>query len=1039
LDEPLPGFLANVIVLNEYDAYGNLVFVIDPRGYLTRSVFDSSNFFLYPTQEIRPPTNGGTTVHVMEIVTDLRYGKPLQVKVDRNLDGTDEVTSYQYDSLGRLTRKDFTPSGCAGSAFPSLEQYDYFFASETASTFEGMLTRVEARTCEPNAPGGYLTTQALSDGLGRARLAKTQQVIGGSSILETVVREQREYDAAGRPTRLFAPYVAAQGNAFPNPAGSGIAFTATSYLLNGGSVPDPLGRPHQVTPPDGHPTTTYHEGRQTRTLNPAGGEIVVLRDHLGREIKRTLKDNGVAEMWFDYTVDGLGRAIATQTSGDPATNVTVVYDTLGRKIQVDDPDSGLWSYGYDAGGNLIYQDDPKAGQHVEFAYDEHNRIQRRCILSQDGYESGIQPCDYGPGFESSYTYDSTGSGNFGLGQVALVADLSGSETFAYDDRGRVIVNSKTIQGVTAEMTFAYDGAGHLLQMTYPGDPQHEVVSYGYNLAGQATSVTSDTFADDYLVAAQYDLFGRPLRLAHGNGRDDAFQYYGAPESFRLSRITSGPPAAQGASAFLDVSYDYNDLGKISGVTDHRNSSGSLSNQATYGYDGLGRLSSVSGPALTGSYGFDEFGNLALKEDQAIEYAGLPHQATEHAGVSLAYDANGNRTAKGDLDPVTHEVLDGESSVYDKLGRLVTAKVGPAASPDYTIAYLYDYASRRVRKTVNGGLPVLYFNDYLEYQDGQVQKYYFLGNRRLAARVDDAELTALLFGGYRLGRKLDWGPLVQGGALVLLGSALLLLLVRSGRSPVRVGVAVSSSRALGSSLLVVVALVPSVFLFPRSAAAWCTPAGYLWHYHLDHLGSTQVTSEANGALLQQVRYRPYGEVRGRFNSAGNPVGLGELYRREFSAYESQQESELQYAGARFYDPTMGQFLSHDPAGQFASPYAYGPWDPINGNDPGGTDWILVAVLIGISIAISGLEALYAASGPNGSTSAALKAFGIGLATIAVTYGVLGPVSNFVSQALHPAVAFSLTAGPRSLRARASGEQPERVGPCKRRHRASNASL
>jgi RHS repeat-associated protein len=234
----------------------------------------------------------------------------------------------------------------------------------------------------------------------------------------------------------------------------------------------------------------------------------------------------------------------------------------------------------------------------------------------------------------------------------------------------------------------------------------------------------------------------------------------------------------------------------------------------------------------------------------------------------------------------------------------------------------------------------------------VQKYYFLGDRRLASRIDDAELTAQLFGGYRLGRRFDWGPPIQVGALVLLGGAVLLLLVRSGRSPVRVGVAVGASRALGSSLLVVAALVPSVLLFPRSASAWsCVPGGFLWHYHLDHLGSTQVTSEANGALLYQTRYRPYGDIRGRFTSLGNPTGLGEIHRREFTTYESQQESELQVAGARFYDPTVGQFLSHDPAGQFASPYAYGPWDPINTIDPTGESAGLVVALIAAAIAIA----------------------------------------------------------------------------------------
>jgi hypothetical protein len=53
--------------------------------------------------------------------------------------------------------------------------------------------------------------------------------------------------------------------------------------------------------------------------------------------------------------------------------------------------------------------------------------------------------------------------------------------------------------------------------------------------------------------------------------------------------------------------------------------------------------------------------------------------------------------------------------------------------------------------------------------------------------------------------------------------------------------------------------------------------------------------------------------------------------------------------------MGQFLTHDPAGQFASPYAYGPGDPVNGTDPRG-QWFLTALLslIGLGAVSYGIQ-------------------------------------------------------------------------------------
>jgi RHS repeat-associated protein len=96
----------------------------------------------------------------------------------------------------------------------------------------------------------------------------------------------------------------------------------------------------------------------------------------------------------------------------------------------------------------------------------------------------------------------------------------------------------------------------------------------------------------------------------------------------------------------------------------------------------------------------------------------------------------------------------------------------------------------------------------------------------------------------------------------------------------------------------------------------------------------------------VRYKPYGEVRGRYACPGtSQVSLEQ--EPEFTGYETDSTSGLQYAGARYYDPVLGTFLTHDPARQFASPYAYGPWDPINGTDPNGEFWFIPAIVAVVS--------------------------------------------------------------------------------------------
>jgi RHS repeat-associated protein len=75
---------------------------------------------------------------------------------------------------------------------------------------------------------------------------------------------------------------------------------------------------------------------------------------------------------------------------------------------------------------------------------------------------------------------------------------------------------------------------------------------------------------------------------------------------------------------------------------------------------------------------------------------------------------------------------------------------------------------------------------------------------------------------------------------------------------------------------------------------------LYHYHVDHLGSVQVITREDGSIVQEVRYKPYGEVRYR---AGNSTN-----RYQFTGYQTEEYSGLEYAGARFYDPALGMFLT-----------------------------------------------------------------------------------------------------------------------------------
>jgi RHS repeat-associated protein len=122
----------------------------------------------------------------------------------------------------------------------------------------------------------------------------------------------------------------------------------------------------------------------------------------------------------------------------------------------------------------------------------------------------------------------------------------------------------------------------------------------------------------------------------------------------------------------------------------------------------------------------------------------------------------------------------------------------------------------------------------------------------------------------------------------------------------------------------------------TATATPTPPGGITgvlHYHYDHLGSVQVITDADGVPFAYIRYKPYGEIRGRWGA--DSCGDG-AYCHEFTGYDTEPISGLEYAVARVYDPTLGMFLTHDPIRNYPNPYSYVGWDPMNQTDPTGMD-------------------------------------------------------------------------------------------------------
>jgi len=82
-----------------------------------------------------------------------------------------------------------------------------------------------------------------------------------------------------------------------------------------------------------------------------GKQLLINNDYLGRLIK-VIEQADVDDYITTYEYNAAGDLVQVR---DHYGNTTVMdYDTLGRKINMTDPDMGYWQYWYDENDNLIH-------------------------------------------------------------------------------------------------------------------------------------------------------------------------------------------------------------------------------------------------------------------------------------------------------------------------------------------------------------------------------------------------------------------------------------------------------------------------------------------------------------------------------------------------------------------------------------------------------------------------------------------------------------------------------------------------------------
>ncbi|MGI2028643.1 RHS repeat-associated core domain-containing protein [Endozoicomonas acroporae] len=240
----------------------------------------------------------------------------------------------------------------------------------------------------------------------------------------------------------------------------------------------------------------------------------------------------------------------------------------------------------------------------------------------------------------------------------------------------------TIGSRSYSLGYGYNLAGQITSITYP-DGRTLVLTY--NSLGQVNQITTTKDGKTQALASNlgYQPFGplKAMSLFGGLNHSRTFD-----NDYRLTRLT----LSNSSNTLLDLGYDYDLNSNITNITDHQNTAKSQA----LAYDKLNRLDTASGDYGDLDYDYDPVGNRTQKagdsSTQTLTYADDSNRLLNTNTASYQYDSNGNIIQKTE----NGQTLNFEYSDNNRLTK-VTRNGETIAS------YVYNAQGERVQKTADG--------------------------------------------------------------------------------------------------------------------------------------------------------------------------------------------------------------------------------------------------------------------------------------------------------------------------------------------------
>ncbi|MEO6000540.1 MAG: SpvB/TcaC N-terminal domain-containing protein [Chitinophagaceae bacterium] len=862
-----------------YDVFGNLTSIARPAN-ATGQRLTYTYEYDQQVQTYKTKTSDSYG-YSSGAVYDFRFGKMLS-ETDLN----SQQTQYTLDNAGRILTIRDPLEILANQPFTISIEYHP----------NDVVPWAMAKHFDPAHPANFIETAAFHDGLGRQiQTKKDVAIFGGPQATDQEVMSvsgSTLFNAFGRPIKQWYPLTEPKGTI-------GVYNTGSDAITPELMTYDVSDRTLTTTLPDqAVGTTTYGFGSDRngevqfkQTSVDANGVKLESFFNVRQLLKATKQQHSQGkDVWTSYNYNPLNELI--NVTDDQNNLITMAYDQLGRKTSETQPDAGTTNYKYDLAGNLTEKTTANlqtGGKGIKYTYDQER-------LSKITYPLNPQN-------NVTMTYGAAGAAFFRAGRLVLQQDGSGTQEFFYNPLGAMVKNVRVINvpgstPLTFTTQWTYDTWNRLTNMVYPDG---ETLTYNYNVGGLVEKMSGvkggKTF--NYLQQMGYDKFETRIYMSYGNGTD--MNYAFEPERRRLNNLKAKTSVGR---LMMDNIYVYDRLNNIKSVDNNAPvpPSNLMGGKSTYryNYDDLYRVTNASGSFIASSH-TDRF-TLAMGYNNlfSIVSKNQVHETSGNGGKSwttqnqTTYIFNYDYNAGAKPNAPLH--IGAEAFTYDPNGNQLGWQHDVSAQ---NRQYIWDEENRVQSLSDNGEL----FNYTYDASGARVLKS--TGNAQTVSLNGKQAATTGGTGNYTI--------YVNPFEVVRSGVYTKHFYIDGQRIVSKLGVS-GNGGSTGTS-------------------GGNKQEGVQVYYHTDHLGNSAFITDAAGEVYQHLEYFPFGETF--IDEHGNQERTPYLY----TGKELDEETDLYYYGARYYDPRTSLWVSVDPSwskpSQIArSPYVYVGDNPVVYVDPDG---------------------------------------------------------------------------------------------------------